>query len=149
MKAIVNKQARFEYTFIETFEAGILLQGHEVKSIKEGQINLNGSFVVVKHEPSPELFLINANITKYNKAGIMPEYEPTRSRKLLLHQKEIDSILGKLKTKGLTLVPIKVYTEDNLVKLEFAIAKGKKTFDKKETLKKRDIDREIKRNLKY
>lgn len=148
MLAILNKQAIFDYQFLDKFEAGLVLFGHEVKSVKNGGLNLKGAYITVRHVPKIELFLTNANISLYKKAGALPDYNPTRPRKLLVTKKEINSIIGKIEQKGLTIVPIKVYTKRNLIKLEFAIAKGKKQYQKKEIKKKRDIDREIYRTLK-
>lgn len=148
MKSIINKQARYDYEILETLEAGLVLKGHEVKAVKNGQLNLKGSYISIRHRPEIALYLINANISKYKKAGFMPDYDPLRPRKLLLHKKEIKSLIGKLQQKGLTLVPIKVYTKNSLIKLEFGIGKGKKKFDKRQTIKKREIDREIRRSIK-
>ena len=141
----VNKRANFDYEISETYEAGLVLFGHEVKAVKTGHINLAGSFVTVKStgKSLPELFLVNAHIPLYEKANPKTVYEPTRSRKLLLHKNEIKKLIGKKQEQGLTLVPIKVYTKRNLVKLEFGIGKGKKKYDKRETIKKREIDRQI------
>jgi SsrA-binding protein len=124
------------------------LLGHEVKAVKNGQINLKGSYVTIKHQPKPEVFLTNANIARYKKAGPLPDYDPQRSRKLLLHKSQIKSLIGKLQQKGLTLVPLKVYTKKNRVKLEFGIGRGKQKHDKRESIKKREIDRDIRRTLK-
>lgn len=148
MKTIYNKQAKFNYEILETFEAGLVLLGHEVKSIKDGQINLKGAFVTLKKSPRPELFLTNANISKYKHAGILPDYDPTRPRKLLLHKNQINALIGKLQQTGLTLVPLSVYTKNNRVKLQFGLGRGKKKFDKREIIKKRETDREIQRIIK-
>ncbi len=148
MKTIINKQARFDYEILDKFEAGLVLTGPEVKSVKNGQINLKGSYVTVKHEPKSEIYLINAHISKYKPAGEQPKYEPTRSRKLLLHKKEINKLLGILQQKGLTLAPLRVYTKHNRIKLEFGVGRGKKKFEKKESMKKRDTKRQIQRAMK-
>jgi SsrA-binding protein len=148
MKTVYNKHATFDYEILEKYEAGLALLGHEVKSVKAGQISLKGAFVTVKSAPQPELFLINANITKYKQAGPLLHHDPLRSRKLLMHKREIDSLIGKLQQKGLTLVPLRVYTKANRVKLEFGVGRGKKQYDKRESIKKRDSDREIRRILK-
>lgn len=140
-----NKRAFFDYEILEKFEAGLVLSGQEVKSIKTGHIDLKGSYVTIQKN---EAWLINAHIPLYKMAGKLPSYEPTRSRKLLLHRKEIKNLLGKLTQKGLTLIPIKVYTKHNQIKLEFGIGKGKKKFDKRETIRKREIERTI-RKIKY
>jgi SsrA-binding protein len=148
MEAIRNKQARFDYEILEKFEAGLELFGYEVKSIKKGLISIKNAFVTLKSQPKTELFLTNANISKYQQAGTIPHFDPTRSRKLLLHKREINYLIGKLQQKGLTLVPLSVYASNNRVKLEFGLAKGKKKFDKRETIKRRELDREIHRTLK-
>jgi SsrA-binding protein len=147
----VNKKARFDYQILETFEAGIVLFGHEVKSIKTGHISLKGSFVTLKQDKGnklPELYLINTHIPLYKHAGSMPSHDPYRSRKLLLHKNEIKKLIGKKKEQGLTLVPLKVYTKRSLIKLEFGLAKGKKKYDKREDVKKRELDRSMSRVLK-
>jgi SsrA-binding protein len=140
-----NKRANFDYTISETYEAGIVLFGHEVKSIKTGHISLKGAFVVTKKTGKnlPELIIINAHIPLYSKATKVINYDPERPRKLLLHKKEIAKLLGKKQVEGLTLVPIKIYTKHSLIKLEFGIGRGKKKIDKRQTIKKRETDREI------
>lgn len=140
-----NKRAKFDYELLEKYEAGLSLRGHEVKSAKSGHISLKGSFVTVK---GAELFLTNATITPYKFAGDLKNYDPTRPRKLLLKKSEINSLIGKIKAEGLTLVPIRVYTKKRLLKLEFAVGKGKKRFDKRETIKKRESGRKAQRALK-
>jgi SsrA-binding protein len=146
----VNKKAKFDYELLEFFEAGIVLTGDEVKAIRNGQVNLKGSYVVFKNTLKilPELYLINATITKYKYSSTKWEVYTIRSRKLLLKKSEINKLLGKASEKGLTLVPTKIYTKNNLIKLEFSLAKGKKKYDKREDIKKREIDRDIKRTLK-
>jgi SsrA-binding protein len=141
MKAILNRRAKFDYQLFDTYEAGIVLMGAEVKAIRAGSVNISAAFVRFIQN---ELYLINANITVRDKK----DYNPTRPRKLLLHKRELTKITSKLKAKKLTLVPTKVYTRGPLIKLEFAIAKSKKTYKKKETIKKRDIERDIERELK-
>lgn len=148
MKPIYNKQAKFDYEILDKIEAGLVLTGAEVKSAKAGQINLKGSYVTLRHQPKIEAFLINSHISKYKPAGIQPDYEPTQPRKLLLHKKEIGKITGIMKQKGLTLVPLRVYTKHNRVKLEFGIGRGKKKFEKKQSIKKRDTERKIERAMK-
>ena len=145
-----NKKAGYDYEILEKYQAGICLKGYEVKSIKTGHINLAGAFVVLKQgvKELPEAYLINAHIPLYQYAGLMPGYHPDQSRKLLLRKKEIRYLLGKKQTQGLTLIPLKVYNNNNLVKLEFALAKGKKKVDKRETIKKRETDMEMKRSMK-
>lgn len=141
----INKKAPFDYEILEKYEAGLVLTGSEVKSVKSGKISLKESFVTVK---GSELYLTNANIHKYEFAGKLTSYDPTRSRKLLLKKSEIKSLIGKVRTQGLTLVPLRVYTKRRLVKLEFALGKGKKAFDKRSSIAKRESNRKIERALK-
>jgi len=146
MKIIAkNKTARRNYEILEKFEAGIELLGQEVKSIKKGRINLRGSYVILRAE---EVFLINANIAPYQVKNTPLSYNPSRPRKLLLHKKEIRYLIGKTREKGLTLTPLLVYTKHGKVKLSFALAKGRKKFDKRELIKKREIKRTIERFFK-
>jgi SsrA-binding protein len=140
-----NKKAYFNYEILETFEAGISLIGQEVKSIKSGRINLAGSYVVFQNE---ELYLINADIPPYQPKNAPPDYNPRRSRKLLLRKKEIKYLIGRSRQKGLTLLPLRVYTKRGKIKLGFGLARGRKKASKKELLKKRAIEREIARELK-
>jgi SsrA-binding protein len=140
-----NKRAYFDYEIADTFEAGLVLFGHEVKSIKTGHISLKGSYVTVKQTDKklPELLLINAHIPLYAKASTIKDYDPTRSRQLLLHKSEINRLIGKRKEQGLTLVPLKIYTKHSLIKLSFGIGRGKKKVDKRAAIKKREVDRQI------
>jgi len=138
----VNKKAKFDYELLEKYEAGLVLFGHEVKSIKTGHISLKGAFVTVHNG---ELFLTNALVPLYQHAGNIKDYDPTRSRKLLVKKRELRSLIGKKTQSGLTLIPIRVYTKRNLIKLEFALAKGKSKYDKRHTIKKREADRNIAR----
>ena len=140
-----NKKAYFNYHILEKFEAGISLIGQEVKSIKSGRINLAGSYVVLKDS---QVFLIGANIPPYQPKNAPPDYNPERSRKLLLKKSEIKYLIGKVKQKGLTLVPLKVYAKRGKIKLEFGVTKGKKKVDKRELIKKREVKREMERELK-
>jgi len=139
-----NKKARFDYEILETFEAGIVLTGPEVKSAKAGQVSIKEAFATVKGE---EVFLTNAHISPYKQAANI-EQEPTRSRKLLLKKSEISSLIGKSKTQGLTLIPTKIYLKRGLVKVEVGLGKGKKLHDKREQIKKKDTQREIQRELR-
>ena len=139
-----NKKALFNYYIIEGFEAGIVLNGQEVKSIKTKKANLLGSYAVIK---AGEIFLINASIPPFQPKNIFFEYNPLRTRKLLLKKKEIQYLTGKMQQKGLTLVPLKMYTKKGKIKLEIAIAKGKGTADKREAIKKRDVENEMRRQL--
>jgi len=141
----VNKKAEFDYSILEKYEAGLVLFGHEVKAIRSGHISLKGSFISPRksNTDSPELYLINAHISLYKFAGNMKDYNPTRERKLLLSRKEINHLIGKQHEKGLTLIPLKIYTKHSFLKLEFGLGQGKKKYDKRETIKKRDIERNI------
>ncbi len=145
MEAIKNKRAYFDYEFLENFEAGMVLTGQEVKSIKSGKMSLIGSYVVLK---GGEVYLINANIAPYQPQNTPKDYAPTRSRKLLLKKKEIQYLFGKSQERGLTLIPLRVYSNKGKIKLEFAVARGRKKADKKELIKKRETDKEIRRELK-
>ena len=140
-----NKRANFDYNITDKYEAGLVLFGHEVKSIKTGHVSLKGSYVTVKKsgQKQPQLYLINAHIPLYEKASTVSDYEPTRPRKLLLQSREISHLVGKKQEQGLTLVPIKLYTKRSLIKLEFGIGRGKKKYDKRETIKKREIDKKL------
>ncbi|MBI2451246.1 MAG: SsrA-binding protein SmpB [Parcubacteria group bacterium] len=140
-----NKKAYFDYQILDTYEAGLVLSGQEVKSIRLGRIDLRASYIVIKKE---ELWLINASIASYQPQNTSTFYEPTKSRKLLLRKKEIKSLIGKSKEKGLTLMPLKVYTKSGKIKLEFGIAKGKKQFEKREQIKKRETERKMREVLK-
>ena len=146
MKIIVeNKKALFNYQILEKFKAGIVLIGQEVKAIKTGKITLRGSFVVLRGE---EVFLIGANVPPYQPKNAPKDYQPQRSRKLLLKKAEIKQLIGKARQKGLTMVPLRVYTQRGKIKLEFGIAKGKRKVDKREQIKKREVEIEIRRTLK-
>lgn len=139
----VNRRAYFDYEIIKTYEAGMELLGHEVKSVKTGHINLAGSFAVIRKE---EAWLLSATIPPYQSKNTTSNYEPTRSRRLLLHKSEIKELIGKTAQKGLTIVPLKVYTKHSRVKILIGLARHKKKTDKRETIKKREAEREIKRN---
>ena len=140
-----NQKAYFNYEILEKIEAGIALIGQEVKSIKMGKISLAGAYVVLRNN---EAFLVGSKIPPYQPKNAPADYNTERPRKLLLKKSEIKYLIGKTKQKGLTLAPLKVYTKDGKIKLEFGIAKGKKKFDKRELIKKRDVEREIRRTLK-
>lgn len=142
-----NKRARYDYELKQSFEAGLVLSGNEVKSVKLGRASLKGAFVTIK---GSELYLTNTLIPLYPQAhkDSQASYHDTRPRKLLLKKSEIRSLIGKYRTEGLTLVPIQLYTKNQLVKLQFALGKGKKEYDKRQTLKKKDADRNIRRVLR-
>jgi len=142
---IQNKKARFDYALIKKFESGVVLYGYEVKAVRAGNANLVGSHVVVR---DGEAYLLNASISHYQEANTPLDYEPSRPRKLLLNKKEIHELEKAENTKGLTLVALAWYNNNRRLKLEIAIAKGKKDYDKRETLKERDSKRSIDRSLK-
>ena len=140
-----NKKAFFDYEILEKFEAGLELKGHEVKAIRSGRIQIAGTFVRIV---GGQAWLLGSNIPPYQAQNTPPDYDPTRTRKLLLHKKELNELIGKSQLKGLTLVPLRIYDKHDLIKLEFAVCRGKKKTDKRETIKRREADREIKRTLK-
>lgn len=140
-----NKKAYFNYEILQTYEAGIELRGWEVKSAKTGHINLAGAFVVVKDE---EGWLLNAHLPPYQTKNAPADYDPTRSRRLLLHKSEIKELIGKTSQKGLTIVPLKMYTKRNRIKVLIGLARYKKKVDKRELIKKRETEREIERIIK-
>lgn len=140
-----NRKAYHDYAVLETIECGIELKGSEVKSLRAGKINLNDSFARIEEG---EMLLYNANISPYAEASYL-NVEPTRIRKLLLHKKQIVKLEAQAAQRGLTLVPIKTYfNERGIVKIELALCKGKKLYDRREDLKKREVDREVRRGLK-
>lgn len=122
-----------------------MLSGQEVKALRESKASLAGSYISAKES---ELYLVNCNISPYQPKNVSLDYDPRQKRKLLLKKKEIARLIGKLKEKGVTLVPLRFYTKGKMIKLEIAVAKGKKKVDKRETIKKRDIDRDLKRRMK-
>ncbi len=140
-----NKKAYHDYFIDETFEAGIVLTGTEVKSIRQGRVNLKDSFARIKNG---ELFLLNVHISPYEQADGFAQHDPERTRKLLLHKKEIEKLIGKTKQKGYTLVPTKLYFKRGKVKVELGLARGKHHYDKRETLKKKEGARELARAFK-
>jgi len=141
----VNKKASFDYEILDTYEAGLVLEGQEVKSIRNGNISMKGAFVSFHNE---DAFLTNVHISKYKFAGNVTNYDPERSRKLLLKRKEIDYLRGKSQEKGLTIVPLSVYTKGRHIKVSLGIGKGKKKHDKRETIKRRELKRELDRKMK-
>jgi SsrA-binding protein len=141
-----NKKAYFDYQILEIFEAGLVLLGTEVKSIRDGQMSLKGAYIVITAKGEPEL--IGARIPPYQPNNTQADYRSDRTRKLLLNKKEIDYLIGKSHQKGLTFVPLHVYNKKGRIKLEFGIGKGKKEFDKRENIKERDTKREIERTMK-
>ena len=147
MKSVaINRKAYHDYFIIEEYEAGIQLFGSEVKSVRGGHINLKDSHIKIKNN---EAFLFNTHIAVYEKTSGFSLYEPTRTRKLLLHKKEIDKLRGKIETKGMSIIPIEAYFNSrNVLKIKIALAKGKHTYDKKQVLKEKDIKREMAKEIK-
>lgn len=146
MVITTNKRAYFDHEILETFEAGIELKGFEVKSIKNGRINLAGSYVVFREN---QFWLLGADIPAYQPKNAPEDYDSKRTRRLLLKNNEIKELIGRTQEKGLTLLPLKVYTKGklNLIKIEIGLAKSRKKADKRELLKKREADREMARHL--
>jgi len=144
MIEINNRKAKYDYEISETIEAGIVLKGTEIKSIKLGNANLKDSYAISKNR---EIFLLGMHISPYKEGNIF-NHDELRTRKLLLHKKEILKINDKLFIEGYTLIPIKLYFKKNKAKILLGIAKGKKDYDKRETIKKRDIERELKKEYK-
>ncbi len=140
-----NRKAYFNYEIVERFEAGVELKGYEVKSAKAGRGNIAGAFATVKDN---QLWLTGADIPPYQPKNTPEDYDPTRSRRLLLHKKEITYLIGKMKSDRLTLVPLKLYSKAGRIKVELGLARGKKQFEKREVIKKRETSREIRRTLK-
>lgn len=141
----VNRKARHEYAILQTFEAGIVLAGTEVKSLREGKANLVDSYALIKNN---EIWLLSLHISEY-KQGNINNHIPTRDRKLLMNRSEIRKLIGKTKEKGLTLIPLRLYFKSGRVKVELALAKGKKVYDKRHDIAKKDFQREQERKIKY
>ena len=139
-----NKKARHDYSIIDTMEAGMVLQGTEIKSIRNSRINLKDGFVRVRNG---EVFLHNVHVSPYEQGNIF-NHDPLRTRKLLLHKKQIARLLNETKNTGITIVPLKVYIRNGYAKVLIGLAKGKKSYDKREDLKRKDVDRQIDRTLK-
>jgi len=140
---ILNRKARYDYEIHDTYEVGIVLTGNEIKSVRKGSVNLKDSYIIIKNS---EAYILNMHITNYDKAVF--KEEETRTRKLLLHKDEIIKINDKISIKGFTLVPLRLYFKNGKAKLEIGVAKGKHTYDKKESLKQKDIKRETDKALK-
>ncbi len=146
MALLENKKAHFDYELLDKHEAGLELLGGEVKSLRAGQARLEGARVIIRGD---EAYLVGASIAPYQpNQATNHSYDPERTRRLLVSKADIKSLIGKGEQKGLTLVPISIYNKGRYLKLSFAVARGKKKFDKRETIKKRDTDREIRRSLK-
>lgn len=142
---IQNKKASFDFEILKTFEAGVVLSGHEVKSIRNKKGNLKGAHVLIR---GGEAFLVGSSITEYQPANTPKSYDPERTRKLLLSKKELHEIENQTEKAGLTAIPLRLYNTSGKIKLEIAIARGKKKHDKRESLRERDSKREIERTLK-
>lgn len=142
---VTNKKATFDYDLLDKYEAGISLLGTEVKSIRAGRGKLEGGHVIIRGN---EAFLVGASIPAYQKANTPEDYDPERTRKLLLSKKELAKLFMESEQKGLTIVPIRLYNKNHNLKLEIAIARGKKRFDKRNTIKARDTKRDLERTLK-
>lgn len=140
-----NRQARYLYEILETYEAGIALAGTEVKSIRAGKVNLRDGYAFIRNG---EAWLSNVHISPYQAGGEYFNHEPRRVRKLLLHRREINKLIGQVEQQGLTLVPLKMYFKRGRVKVSIGLAKGKKLYDKRETIKRRQDEREIARAMK-
>ena len=140
---ILNRKARYDYEVLDKYEVGIVLTGTEIKSIRNGNANLKDSYGVIKNG---EIYLLNMHISEYKEGNIF-NHDENRTRKLLLHKNEIKKISDKVSIKGLTLVPLKLYFSKGKAKIELAVARGKHTYDKKETIKQRDLEREMKKSL--
>ena len=140
-----NRKARFDYEILDKYEAGIELLGSEVKSVRGGQMSLEGAFVIIR---GGEAFLINSNIPPYQAKNTSADYEPLRNRKLLLTKKEIAELAETEKNKSLTIIPMSVYNKNRKIKVNVALVWGKKKFDKRESIKKRETEREVRRTLK-
>jgi SsrA-binding protein len=139
-----NRKAHYNYEITDSIEAGIVLKGTEVKSLREGKANLQDSYARIKNG---EVWVFNMHISQYDQGSIF-NHEPTRNRKLLLHRNEILRLSRKVDEKGMTLVPLKVYFKNGKVKLEIGIARGKRKYEKKETIKKKDMERELRARMK-
>ena len=139
-----NRKAHHDYHILHTYEAGIVLLGTEVKSIREGRVNLRDSFARVE---GGEVFIYNIHVSPYSHRGYA-DHEPTRRRKLLLHKGEIRRLIGKTVERGMTLVPVRMYLKNGRVKVVVGVAKGKKTYDKRETIRRREAERETRRAIK-
>ena len=142
---IINRRAKFDYFIEDTYEAGIVLKGTEIKSIRGGKASIKDSYAIIR---GVEVYLVNMFIDHYKEGNIF-NHEETRSRKLLLHKSEIKKLDNKLKLEGYTLIPLKLYFVHGKAKIELVLCKGKKNFDKRESIKDRDLKREMERKLKY
>ena len=142
---IINRKARFDYEIEDEYEAGIVLKGTEIKSIRNGKANIKDSYAIIRNN---ELYLLNSNISLYEE-GNRFNHEETRTRKLLMHKREILKLKDKIEKEGYTLIPLKMYFKGSKLKVIIGLAKGKKNYDKREAIKKRDTEREMQKIIKY
>lgn len=142
---VTNREAKFDYDISDTFEAGLVLTGAEVKSAKRGHMSLKGAYAIIR---SGEAWLLNATITAYPPAGPQPDYDPHRSRKLLLKRREIDRLTGSLSREHLTLIPLEVYTHRGLLKIKLGLGRSRKKYEKREVIKRRAVDREVRSEMR-
>ena len=142
---IENRKAKFDYFIEDTYECGIALKGSEIKSIRDGKVNLKDSYGIVKNN---ELYILNMHISKYENGGVF-NHDETRTRKLLAHKKEIYKMRDKINIEGYTLIPLKLYIKEGKAKILIGVAKGKKNYDKRQTIKERDIEKYNKKTMKY
>ncbi len=140
-----NKKAYFDYEILKSYEAGLELKGHEVKSVKSGKVSLAGAYVIIREE---EARLVGATISPYQALNTPSDYDEKRSRRLILHKKEIEELAGYADQKGLTIVPLKLYNKGGLIKIEIAVVRGKKKHDKREKIKEKEAKKKIERTLK-
>lgn len=142
---ILNRKARYDYVIEDTYEAGIVLTGTEIKSVRQGKVNIKDSYAIIRND---EIYLLNTHISIYEE-GNRFNHEEDRTRKLLLHKREILKLKNKLELEGYTLIPLRFYFIKNKCKVEIGVCKGKKNYDKKESIKERDIQRELEKDFKY
>lgn len=142
---ILNRKARYDYAIEDTYEAGIVLTGTEIKSVRQGKVNIKDSYAIIRND---EIYLLNTHISIYEE-GNRFNHEEDRTRKLLLHKREILKLKNKLELEGYTLIPLRFYFVKNKCKVEIGVCKGKKNYDKKESIKERDIQRELEKDFKY
>ena len=142
---ILNRKARYDYVIEDTYEAGIVLTGTEIKSVRQGKVNIKDSYAIIRND---EIYLLNTHISIYEE-GNRFNHEEDRTRKLLLHKREILKLKNKLEIEGYTLIPLRFYFVKNKCKVEIGLCKGKKNYDKKESIKERDIQRELEKDFKY
>ena len=142
---ILNRRARYDYEILDTYEAGMVLTGTEIKSIRLGKVNIKDSYAIIRNN---EIYLLNTHISAYEKGNIF-NHDEKRTRKLLMHKKEILKLNNKVTLEGYTLIPLRIYFSKGRAKVEIGLCRGKKNFDKRESIKERDIEREMQKNYKY